>query len=436
MKSPIFKDPASKFYHHTSLIPKLEQKLISDRSLGLLVINIHGLDSIEESKGIKAYDKVLSEIGKVLRKEKSELLRDEDEIAMAEIGVPSFLIFLSEGRHEKEKRYLTKESVEKVSRRVEEFLTLAIFKIVSTVSKEFVRVALGHALVVYNPLIRPRRLIYRLIEEGKQIARLSLPMSKIKNKEKLQAIILTENISTVFQPIIHFKTLKPMGFEALTRGPKGTIFENPLTLFSIAKEVGLIFELDRLCRRKALEFSKALPKDSHIFINTLPGTIHDPEFRGKYLHSLLKDINRKPNHIVFEINERSAIDNYENFRDAVKYYTDQGISIAIDDAGTGYSTLEAIVELKPQYLKFDISIVKGVHQHLVKQEMVKMLALFAKKINATMIAEGIESIKEFKLLKEMGIELGQGFYFARPQTPEALVEKLKNKHSFLPENES
>jgi EAL domain-containing protein (putative c-di-GMP-specific phosphodiesterase class I) len=119
----------------------------------------------------------------------------------------------------------------------------------------------------------------------------------------------------------------------LSRGPGDSYFLSPVLLFLLAAEFGLSFELDSLCRHKALANIRNLGTGKKIFINTLAVTIHDPQFRGRYLEKLLEDIKLKPENVMFDINEKTAIDNYDLFRTALKDYSDIGIVHANDDVG-------------------------------------------------------------------------------------------------------
>jgi EAL domain-containing protein (putative c-di-GMP-specific phosphodiesterase class I) len=213
-----------------------------------------------------------------------------------------------------------------------------------------------------------------------------------------------------------------MGFEALTRGPLKTEFETPMMLFALAEETGLVFELDRLCRKRAILNAKNLKEGMMLFINTLPTSIHDPDFRGKFLNEFLNDVKIKPDNLVFEITERFAIDNYPVFKEAVNYYTNMGVAIAIDDTGAGYSSLESIIELKPRYLKFDKNMVKDIDKSFIKKEMLRTLQSMAKNKDANIIAEGIETPSELKTLIDLGIGLGQGYLIAKPGPPFPKVE--------------
>jgi EAL domain-containing protein (putative c-di-GMP-specific phosphodiesterase class I) len=220
----------------------------------------------------------------------------------------------------------------------------------------------------------------------------------------------------VFQPIVDLTTRATLGYEALTRGPQGTEYENPYMLFDIATESDLVFELDRLCRRSALSSASNLKASHKLFVNLLPTTIRDPEFQGERMLSFLEERNLSPSRIVLEITERLVIENYDLFLDAMKTFTDQGFSIAIDDMGAGYSGLEKIVHLSPRYLKFDLMMVRDIDTSFVKREMLKAIHSLAGRVGADVIAEGIERVEELDTLLELGIPYGQGFLFARPQS--------------------
>ena len=185
-------------------------------------------------------------------------------------------------------------------------------------------------------------------------------------------------------------------------------------MFDAAIKHHLLVELDRVCRKKALLFSNRLPARSKVFVNTLPATIRDPEFQGKHLVELLERANITPDRIVIEITEKLVIDNLSLFQDAMAYFTDLGMSLAVDDVGSGYSGLETIGKLKPSYLKVDMSLVQGVHTSMINREMLKAIISLGRGIGAKVIAEGIEVPEELKTLRTIGIDYGQGYLLGRP----------------------
>jgi EAL domain-containing protein (putative c-di-GMP-specific phosphodiesterase class I) len=129
---------------------------------------------------------------------------------------------------------------------------------------------------------------------------------------------------------------------------------------------------------------------------------------------LLSDIQVKPENVIFEINEKMAIDNYELFRGALKDYSDIGIVHASDDVGTGYSNLEKIMELNPGFMKIDISLVRDIHNSYIKQQIIKAMVTLAKNLKSSIVAEGIECKEEYEVLKSLDVDYGQGYLFGKP----------------------
>jgi EAL domain-containing protein (putative c-di-GMP-specific phosphodiesterase class I) len=205
-----------------------------------------------------------------------------------------------------------------------------------------------------------------------------------------------------------------LGFEALSRGARGSGLETADALFGAATTHELLLELDRLCRARALLSSGRIPSNAKLFVNTLPATIRDPQFRGKPLIDFLDRAQVSPERIVIEITEKLVIENYGLFREAMAYFTDLGMSFAVDDVGAGYSGLEAIARLKPAFLKIDNVLVRDVHSSLVNREMVKAIISLGLGIGATVIAEGIQTDEETQALQSIGIDYGQGYFLARP----------------------
>ncbi len=141
--------------------------------------------------------------------------------------------------------------------------------------------------------------------------------------------------------------------------------------------------------------------------------MRDPDFQGNELIRLLGK-NLAPDQIVFEVTERRAIENYHLFRDAMKYFQHLRCHFAIDDMGAGYSGLDKIVELQPNYVKLDMSMVRDIHTSFVKKEMVQTFKVMADKIDARLVAEGVEKREEFEVVREIGVNYIQGNYLARP----------------------
>lgn len=171
---------------------------------------------------------------------------------------------------------------------------------------------------------------------------------------ELEMILKKGEIITVYQPIVSLKDGSVIGYEALSRGPKNSSLQKPDKLFSAAQLHSRTWELEQLCRVKAIERAKDLQKDKLLFINVDPHIFKDDKFRKGFTKEFLAQHNMSPESIIFEITEKTSIEDYQSFRAALSNYIGQGYKIAIDDTGSGYSGLKMLTETKPHYVKIDI----------------------------------------------------------------------------------
>lgn len=231
-------------------------------------------------------------------------------------------------------------------------------------------------------------------------------------------ILLKRDLHTLFQPIISLGTEKIFAFEALSRGPVNSPFHLPVELFSTAEKEGSLYLLERIAREKALENAQHFLKQvDKLFININAQVIYDEQFTSGFTHSLLHIYNIDASKIVFEITERNAILDFEAFKKVLYHYRVQGFQIAVDDAGAGYSSLQAISELSPDFIKVDRSIVQNIHQHPFKQQVLEMFVNVSKNLGTNVIAEGIETLEELRYIQNIGVQLAQGYLFSKPLAP-------------------
>ncbi len=238
----------------------------------------------------------------------------------------------------------------------------------------------------------------------------------MKNIEmELNNIIKNESIKTLFQPIFNFHNGEIIGYEALSRGPIDSNLFSPLDLLEAAKAYNKIFELEMLFRKKAIKSAKKISKDRLLFFNVEPDIIYDEHFEKGQTLELLNDHNLNID-IVFEITERTAIEDYDKYVKVIENYKKQGYRIAIDDVGSGYSGLQRINMTKPQFIKIDMEIIRDIHVDSFKQSLVRAIVTFATATGIKTIAEGIETKEELKTLIKLGIYGGQGFFLSRPSS--------------------
>jgi len=233
--------------------------------------------------------------------------------------------------------------------------------------------------------------------------------------KQLEEIIREEDISIVFQPIISLRDGSVLGYEALSRGPDKTPLHNPDAMFNVASEAGKLWELELLCRTKALEAAYKNRETVKLFLNVNPAVIHDEKFKRGFTSEYLKLYGIDPSNIFFEISEKNAVNDLDGFKKTIDHYKTQNYKIAIDDAGAGYSGLNMITDVHPHYIKLDMKLVRGIDHDAYKKALVKSLYDFSCLTGISLIAEGIETENELRTLIGIGVQYGQGYFIQVPK---------------------
>jgi EAL domain-containing protein (putative c-di-GMP-specific phosphodiesterase class I) len=395
-------------------LPDLEKVLTERGSLGVLVLDATALAGVEDQYGADIFQDVRARIFKILGEQQGKDYRVGDILTLDQPRGLRFIFFLE--RKRRRNVSFSASDLRAVRTRLVASLVPNIGRVGFPYFRDPDQLDVGYGIALYNPLVHPERVLRRAVDQALEQAAHQRKSDDLATLERLQDIILRERVSTLYQPILRMKEGTVMAFEALSRGKRGTGLETAEVLFEAAAKHNLSVELDRLCRRLALLSSGRIPSTAKIFVNTLPATIRDPEFRGKPLIDFLQKAQVQPDRIVIEITEGLVIDNYEIFRDTMGYFTDLGMAFAVDDVGTGYSGLEAIARLRPAFLKIDIGLVRDVHENYVNQVMVKAIISVGHSIGAAVIAEGIEADREVQKLREMGVDYGQGYHLGRGES--------------------
>lgn len=221
---------------------------------------------------------------------------------------------------------------------------------------------------------------------------------KDRVRAALLDIIENERFRTVYEPVIHLPSGIPVGYEALTRFDDG---ERPDRRFAEAHAVGLGSDLETVCARMALRGASSLPPTSWLSVNFSPATI----LEGR-AGEVLAEAGRQ---VIIEITEHNAIENYA----AVRYAIDQcgEVLVAVDDAGAGFASLRHILELQPDIIKLDLALVRDIDVDPARQALAAGLRHFAALTGTILIAEGVETEAEAKAVRQLGVELAQGYLF-------------------------
>ena len=396
--------------HYSERLDQVANALSRDGACGLILIDGARLERIELSYGIQAHRRALEALRLLVREAcRSDL--EEADIVVCGSSSPDELAILFFRPRSDDRFY--RERLPELARRLLDRIASDGQKIVYPYDRDAPYFPIGHTTIFHNPGLGTDRQILEGFERARRDAALNDAIARRDRQKLFLDLVLAEDVAILYEPIVNLTTREVLGHEALVRGPWKSEFHTPDRLFQLAEETGLVFELDCLCRRTALRGARGLEAGRKLFLNCLPTAIHDPAFRGEVLQKTLQDLRLRPEDMVFEISERESIENFSIFREISDHYKALGFQIALDDTGVAYGSLEAVMELAPDYIKVDLSLIRGIDTDPPRQELLRALHAVAGKLGGQIIAEGIETTEELETLQGLGIPYGQGYLFGR-----------------------
>ncbi|MGA7595139.1 MAG: GGDEF domain-containing protein [Gallionella sp.] len=232
--------------------------------------------------------------------------------------------------------------------------------------------------------------------------------------KSLQVILGQRELSALFQPIVDFSSGTILGFEGLIRGPADSPLHSPANLFAAARQQGLFFEIEMLCRQTVMESFASQDLPGLLFLNVSPDVLTHPGFKREQTLACLGNIGIDPERVIIEVTENQPTFDFAAMRTALLHYRSMGFKIALDDLGEGFSSLRLWSELRPEFVKVDMHFVQGVNTDPLKQQFLKSIQSIALSSGTRVIAEGIETAAEFRTVRGIGIAVGQGYFIARP----------------------
>lgn len=235
----------------------------------------------------------------------------------------------------------------------------------------------------------------------------------IEEYDTVQLIRGAEFVSHL-QPIVSLQNDQVFGFEALLRDPQARI--SPAKLFEVAQATGLHHLLDMKARQTAINSRvNNIPHGIKSFINFLPSTIYNPQYSLRNTLKYMEQNQVRPEDVVFEVVETEKISDIAHLKDIFHVYRQQGIKVALDDYGSGHATFEVLIQLLPDFVKFDRSLIMNCDQDLEKQNHLIKLVKMVKGLGISSLAEGVERKEELDFCRKIGIDLAQGFYIGKPE---------------------
>ena len=257
-------------------------------------------------------------------------------------------------------------------------------------------------------------------------------------EELLHDIIRYRQVNALFQPIVHLQSRQIYGYEGLVRGPVNTVLHPPTRLFEMATMLGRLAELDLLCRQVVIHRFAQLGLPGRLFINVDPYSMIHEDSRGGQTLEFLKQTGLSPSRVIIELTETRPVDDVQMMQQAMNHYRQMGFRVVLDDLGAGYSGLKLWSEIRPDIVKIDRHFIQGIDEDRTKQQFVTAILKTATVLGCRVITEGVETEKEYAVLRKIGVEMLQGYYFCRPTDipPIALSSKLFRKEVRPIEDES
>ena len=227
------------------------------------------------------------------------------------------------------------------------------------------------------------------------------------SRQRIERVLHGEDcIRIVYQPIVDLVSGAVVGFEALSRFASSPP-RPPDQWFAEAASVGLGIELELHALRAALAERHRMPEEVYLSLNVSPQTAMSP-----LLFDLLE--GSPCERIVLEVTEHVGIEDYDALSESLRRLRSRGVRIAIDDAGSGYASLRHILNIRPDIIKLDIALTRGIDVDPARQALAVALVSFRQDIGAVLVAEGIETQSELDMLVHLGLQHGQGYHLGRP----------------------
>ncbi|HET9238492.1 MAG TPA: EAL domain-containing protein [Oligoflexus sp.] len=429
--------------------------------LGILTLDASGFNKISVDYGIDVYNKMKRVLHDVLFNlwGVQGCIRESDVLCRRSATSNSYLIFMNRSRETGGLPY--PGALEKVADRLTNAINNAMWqelfaprsqRRIPDCVQSIPLLGVGFFGVLNNPCIDVHEILDNGLEASKQMAQAQLKRGRERQRELMQTLIQSDDLLTAhYQAVFYLqnidqetvkkaaeqKSIAPLkqhifGFESLIRVNQDAVashnsfdsgidskYLRPDVLFSLAKYTNVALELDQACMKQAAKQATLLP--GTLMVNILPRNLY-------YIDRLKLHFDGVP-HCMFEVSESEAINNLDLMLKSRDHLERHNMGIAADDFGKGYSSLERIIKIRPDVIKFDRGMIQEIDKDPVKQAYVRGLVTAAKILNTTILAEGVETWEEAAVLKEMGIELIQGFLLHRPMAAKIIKDQLGIKET-------
>jgi diguanylate cyclase (GGDEF)-like protein len=415
------RDPLTGLLPRAALLEQVDEALAEARrrrsTLAFLFVDVLALESINEAYGDTAGDSVLRQVAGIL----AGTLQGSASLVGRYAGEEFLAIVPEAGRGSAVR--LADELRDAVAANVFEHGGRALGPVkvsIGVAEHDPARPASAQALI--GAARRAAMVTYWMADTPEVLE--DSEMAPLGNRNsspgaRLLHATLEQSGKLFFQPILGARDDAILGYEALIRVNYRTV-TNPFSLFALAEQVGIVRQVSRALRAMSYPYLDELPEAQLLFINLHAQDLSDPRLGLEELPALSDEWRRR---IVFELTERAALGDFVQARRQVEALRGAGTRIAIDDLGAGYSGLSSLANLTPEFVKLDMSLIRGIHQSTTSRNLIRFLMRFARDEGLKVIAEGVEQPEERDCLIELGCDYLQGYLLARPGPPFPLRDR-------------
>jgi EAL domain-containing protein (putative c-di-GMP-specific phosphodiesterase class I) len=238
--------------------------------------------------------------------------------------------------------------------------------------------------------------------------------ARAKLSSRVTAIARSRALTAVYQPMVHLQTGRPIAFEGLVRPARESGFDSPTALFSAAEATGRIVELDRACLEVVATGARGLPSETYVSLNISPRTFEAPEFNASGFLTLLERAQVDPRQVILELTERQPIEDLDRLQKALDACRAAGIQIAADDIGAGNAGLRMLSQIQFDVMKIDLSLVQVAAGREPVTSVLTSLIDLGRRWGALVVAEGVETPEQLRMIRGLGVDAAQGYLIARP----------------------
>jgi EAL domain-containing protein (putative c-di-GMP-specific phosphodiesterase class I) len=374
--------------------------------VGIIVVDLD--TRYEELNGWELYDSKRYTIALILKEFTAKYKKSI--LTLLNVRSGTFIIFFPFNLNKDFEKFIVK-----FNKHFSEYLDKDIF------NNQYINFSDG--IIPLNKNLRIERLINCSIFEVLSRIELKREKAVIENEKTLVKLIDEREIDVFFQPIIDIEKNEILAIEVLSR-PRFAFFANSDILFGENANYSKYYDLEMLCFRKAINKIKGVAKKFRYSLNFSSDFVMYHLINNDTMKEIIERTSLLPSQFIIEITERKQIKDLYGFKEIIRKLKDFGFAVAIDDVGSGYSSLNLISEIKPDFIKYDIDLIRDIYKIPIKQQLLKSISSFAKEQNLTLIAEGVENKDELDKVREIGVKYVQGYFLERPA--ESLEKFIKD----------